>query len=243
MVIISGASSGIGRAILSRISHSETKAVVFNLSRTIPEGVPNSLNFTHLTCDLSQPADIAAVVSELRKLMPREGRMLLINNSGFGAYGEFPAPGVDHTLKMIDVNVRAPVELTGRLWDELKARGGMIATVASLAGFQPTPLMTTYAATKSFMLDWSVALDAEAKRHGIRCVAICPARSRRTSLKPPASRARPASVGRPQKNAPMKLYAAWRLIARWSSRAGSIRSWPSFRHAYLSLGRPRSDCA
>jgi len=100
--------------------------------------------------------------------------MLLINNSGFGAYGEFPAPGVDHTLKMIDVNVRAPVELTGRLWDELKARGGMVATVASLAGFQPTPLMTTYAATKSFMLDWSVALDAEAQRHGIRCVAICP---------------------------------------------------------------------
>jgi len=56
----------------------------------------------------------------------------------------------------------------------LKARGGMVATVASLAGFQPTPLMTTYAATKSFMLDWSVALDAEAQRHGIRCVAICP---------------------------------------------------------------------
>jgi len=100
--------------------------------------------------------------------------MLLINNSGFGAYGEFPAPSVEHTLKMVDVNVRAPVELTARLWDELKARGGMVANVASLAGFQPTPLMTTYAATKSFLLDWSVALDAEAKPHGLRCVAICP---------------------------------------------------------------------
>ena len=55
VVIISGASSGIGRAILSRISNSETKAAVFNLSRTIPEEVSNSLNFTHLTCDLSQP--------------------------------------------------------------------------------------------------------------------------------------------------------------------------------------------
>ena len=174
MVIISGASSGIGRAILSRISHSETNASVFNLSRTPPEGVPNSLKFTHLTCDLSQPTALTEVVSELRKLMPREGKMLLVNNSGFGAYGEFPAPALDHTLKMIDVNVRAPVELTGLLWDELKSRGGMVANVASLAGFQPTPLMTTYAATKSFLLDWSVALDAEAKRHGIRCVAICP---------------------------------------------------------------------
>ena len=174
MVIISGASSGIGRAMLSRISNSETKAAVFNLSRTAPEGVPNSLNFTHLTCDLSQTADISEVVSGLRKLMPREGRILLINNSGFGAYGEFPAPGLGHTLQMLDVNVRAPVELTGLLWDELKSRGGMVANVASLAGFQPTPLMTTYAATKSFLLDWSVALDAEARRHGVRCVAICP---------------------------------------------------------------------
>jgi len=174
VVIISGASSGIGRAILKRVEDSETKAAVFNLSRTAPEDVPNSLNFTHLTCDLSQPAEIAKVVSELRALMPSDGRMLLVNNSGFGAYGEFPAPGLDHTLRMLDVNVRAPVELTGRLWDELKARGGQVANVASLAGFQPTPLMTTYAATKSFLLDWSVALDAEAKPHGVRCVAICP---------------------------------------------------------------------
>jgi hypothetical protein len=49
----------------------------------------NSLKFSHLTCDLSQPHEIEKVVGELRKLMPREGRILLVNNSGFGAYGEF----------------------------------------------------------------------------------------------------------------------------------------------------------
>lgn len=106
--------------------------------------------------------------------MPREGRMLLINNSGFGSYGEFPAPGVGRNLEMIDLNVRAVVHLTGLLWPELRARGGMVVNVASLAGYQPTPLMTTYAATKAFVLNWSVALDAEARPHGIRCVAICP---------------------------------------------------------------------
>ncbi|MEY3828411.1 MAG: hypothetical protein RL636_112 [Verrucomicrobiota bacterium] len=173
-VIITGASSGIGRAILSRIYNSGTAAAVFNLSRTPPEGVPNTCKFTHLTCDLSQPSQVEDVVGELRKLMPAEGRILLVNNSGFGGYGEFPAPGLDHTLKMVDVNVRAPVQLTGLLWDELKRRGGQVATVASLAGYQPTPLMTTYAATKAFMLHWSIALDAEAKPYGVRCVAICP---------------------------------------------------------------------
>ena len=147
---------------------------MFNLSRSAPEPFPNGPKFTHLTCDLSQPADIAEVVLRLRELMPREGRMLLVNNSGFGAYGEFPAPDLGHTLGMIDVNVRAPVELTGLLWDELRRRGGMVANVASLAAYQPTPLMTTYAATKAFLLHWSIALDAEARAHGIRCVAICP---------------------------------------------------------------------
>lgn len=173
-VIITGASSGIGREFLSRIHNSGSKAAVFNLSRTPPEGVPKSALFTHLTCDLAQPAQTEPVVGELQKLMPSEGTILLINNSGFGAYGEFPAPGLDHTLKMVDVNVRAPVQLTGLLWAELKRRGGQVATVASLAGYQPTPLMTTYAATKAFMLHWSIALDAEAKAHGVRCVAICP---------------------------------------------------------------------
>lgn len=174
IVVITGASSGIGRAILSRMGNSGPGPAVFNLSRTRPEGVPKTLNFTHLTCDLSQTPDIAGVVAELRKLMPRDGRILLINNSGFGGYGEFPAPGLDHTLRMVDVNVRAPVELTGLLWDDLKSRGGMVVNVASLAAFQPTPLMTTYAATKAFLLHWSVALDAEARPHGIRCVAVCP---------------------------------------------------------------------
>lgn len=69
-VIITGASSGIGRAILSRIYNSGTTAAVFNLSRTPPEGVPNTCKLTHLTCDLAQPTQVEDVVRELRKLMP-----------------------------------------------------------------------------------------------------------------------------------------------------------------------------
>ena len=173
-IIITGASSGIGREILSRIIDSGTSAPVFNLSRTAPPSLPNSINFTQLNCDLSQPHELERVVVELKKLMPSEGRILLINNSGFGSYGEFPAPHRAHTLGMIDVNVRAVVDLTTLLWNDLIRRGGQVATVASLAGFQPTPLMTVYAATKAFVLHWSVALDTEAKAHGVRCVAICP---------------------------------------------------------------------
>ena len=106
--------------------------------------------------------------------MPQKGTILLINNSGIGAYGEFPAPGLEHTMKMVEINTAAPVYLTGLLIEKLKLQGGQIANVASLAGYQPTPLMSTYAATKAFLLHWSIALDAEIKKYGVRCVAICP---------------------------------------------------------------------
>lgn len=173
-IIITGASSGIGRELLSRIEYSGTKAEVFNLSRTLPQNISKAIKFTHLNCDLSQPTHIESVVAELKKLIPRQGRILLINNSGFGAYGEFPNPSIEHTLRMVDVNTRAPVQLTALLWDVIKAQGGQVANVASLAGYQPTPLMTTYAATKAFLLHWSIALDAESQAHGVRCIAICP---------------------------------------------------------------------
>jgi uncharacterized protein len=173
-VVVTGGSSGIGRAIVSRIHHHAAGLPVFNLSRTAPPETGIQHNLTHVSCDLTQAAAVEEVALRLKGLMPREGRMLLVNNSGFGSYGEFPAPGLGRNLEMIDLNVRAVVHLTGLLWPELRSRGGMVVNIASLAGYQPTPLMTTYAATKAFVLNWSVALDAEASTQGIRCVAICP---------------------------------------------------------------------
>lgn len=174
LIVVTGGSSGIGRAFLRRMDESAPNAVVCNVSRTAPEAWPSGDKRVHLPADLAKPADIEAVAAALRKLMPRTGRMLLVNNSGFGAYGEFPAPGLEHTARMIDVNCRAPVHLTGLLWPDLLARGGMVANVASLAAYQPVPLMATYAATKAFVLHWSIALDTEGRDRGVRCVAVCP---------------------------------------------------------------------
>ena len=174
LIVVTGGSSGIGRAFLRRIDESATRAMVCNVSRTMPEDWPTGPNRVHLPADLAKPSEIEAVAATLRKLMPGKGRMLLLNNSGFGAYGEFPAPNLGHTLGMIDVNCRAPVHLTGLLWPDLLERGGMVVNIASLAAYQPVPLMATYAATKAFLLHWSIALDTEGRSRGVRCVAICP---------------------------------------------------------------------
>lgn len=174
LIVVTGGSSGIGRAFLRRIDESAPNAVVCNVSRTIPADWPLGPKRVHLPADLAKPSEIEGVAAALRKLMPCTGRILLVNNSGFGAYGEFPSPHLDHTTSMIDVNCRAPVQLTGLLWNDLLARGGMVVNIASLAAYQPVPLMATYAATKAFLLHWSIALDTEGRDRGVRCVAVCP---------------------------------------------------------------------
>ena len=75
---------------------------------------------------------------------------------------------------MIDLNVKAVVDLTARLLPLLRERGGWIINIASLAGFQPMPSMATYAATKAFLLHWSLALDEDLRGSGVRSLAVCP---------------------------------------------------------------------
>lgn len=126
---------------------------------------------------MSRPAEIERAAAELIGFIDRivpTGRILLINNSGFGAYGHFPEPNLPHQLEMIDVNVRAVVHLTGLLLPLLKARGGAVVTIASTAAFQPTAYMATYGASKAFVLHWTLALNEELRGSGVHALAVCP---------------------------------------------------------------------
>ncbi|MFZ9682560.1 MAG: SDR family NAD(P)-dependent oxidoreductase [Cephaloticoccus sp.] len=176
-VIVTGGSSGIGKSFIGLI-HSVNPGLHFcNLSRSEPAIKSAGLKLRHLAIDLARPADLpvaaAAVSAWLREEAPA-GRVLLINNSGFGGYGRFPQPEVAHNLEMIDLNVRALVDLTGRLLPALQERGGAIINVASTAAFQPTPWMAVYGATKAFVLHWSLALREELRPRGIEVLAVCP---------------------------------------------------------------------
>lgn len=134
-----------------------------------------------MRCDLADAAAVAeaagAVAAWLADEVP-EGRVLLINNAGIGAFGPFPEPDLPLQLKMIDVNVRGVVELTGRLLPALRARGGAVLNVASTVAYQPVPYAATYAATKAFVLHWTIALDAEWRGTGVRAIALCPGTTR-----------------------------------------------------------------
>jgi hypothetical protein len=176
-VVVTGGSSGIGKSFISAMGSLRPELEFFNLSRHAPDIKDSKLNLRHFPCDLAQPLQVEAVAAQLEEILNRSqpaGKILLINNSGFGSYGPFPEPNLVHQLGMIDVNMRALVQLTGLLLPALRARGGVVMNIASTAAFQPTPWMATYGATKAFVLHWSLALNEELRGSGVRALAVCP---------------------------------------------------------------------
>jgi short-subunit dehydrogenase len=98
----------------------------------------------------------------------------LVNNAGFGLYGD--AIGLDRAsqLAMIDLNVRVLTELCLLFADQLIRNKGGILNLGSVAGFLPGPRMAVYYATKAYVLSLSEALHAELAPKGVRVTALCP---------------------------------------------------------------------
>lgn len=100
---------------------------------------------------------------------------VLVNNAGFGHAGALTTAPLATSLGMIDLNVRALVELTHIYWDDMLKRGrGGVLNVASTAAFQPGPLMAIYYASKAFVLSFSEALWEEARGTGVLVSCLCP---------------------------------------------------------------------
>ena len=100
---------------------------------------------------------------------------LLINNAGFGAFGEFASIDRKRQRRMIDLNIVALVELAHLYLQPMTARhrGGVI-NIASIAGFAPLPYTALYAATKAFVLSFSQALYEEARQQGVHVMVVNP---------------------------------------------------------------------
>lgn len=100
---------------------------------------------------------------------------VLVNNAGYGIAGAMDGSKADEQLGMVDLNVRALLELTQIYWPSmLKNKRGGVLNVASTAAFQPGPLMATYYASKAFVLSLSEALWKEAEGTGVHVSCLCP---------------------------------------------------------------------
>ena len=100
---------------------------------------------------------------------------VVVNNAGYGHAGALTSSDLPTQLGMIDLNVRALVELTYLFWNDMvaKKRGGVL-NVASTAAFQPGPLMANYYASKAYVLSFSEALWEEARGTGVHVSCLCP---------------------------------------------------------------------
>lgn len=123
--------------------------------------------------DLSKPEEITALHAELKERAVEVG--MLVNNAGYGLYGPFTETDLQDELAMIDLNVRALTHLTKLFLREMVERKrGRIMNVASVAAFQPGPLMAVYYATKAYVLSFTEALENELRGTGVTVTALCP---------------------------------------------------------------------
>ncbi|MGQ0639194.1 MAG: SDR family NAD(P)-dependent oxidoreductase [Gemmatimonadaceae bacterium] len=176
--VVTGASSGIGAELAEElagrgydivaIARREERLVELCTRITSAGG-----RCTVVTADLATYNERERVAAALS---PNANQIeVLINNAGFGAHGFFHTTDLDRGLELIDVNCAALVHLTKRIlpW-MLHRKRGYIMNLASVAAFQPGPVMALYYASKAFVLSFSEALSEECDGTGVVVSALCP---------------------------------------------------------------------
>jgi short-subunit dehydrogenase len=175
LALVTGASSGIGRSMAVMLARegfdlalvARRRELLDELAKELPSGTEVRV----ITADLTEPSAPERVISAL------EGRPVevLVNNAGGGWVGAFDEAPLPRQLEIIDLNVRALVELTHRVLGPMKAAGrGHVVQIASVAGFLPGPLASVYYASKAFVVSHAEALRAELAGSGVSVTLVCP---------------------------------------------------------------------
>ena len=173
--LITGASSGIGLAMANYLNEIGVDLILVSRNKEKLEDLTKNfqVNVHIIILDLSNLEKI----KELYVLTKNEEIDILINNAGFGLFGEFTSTNLNQEMEMIDVNIKA-VHLLTKLYlkDMVKRNSGYILNVASAAGFGPGPLMATYYATKAYVLNLTEAISYElkAKNKDVSISVLCP---------------------------------------------------------------------
>ena len=174
--LITGASSGIGLECAKYLASMKTELILVARNKEKLEEIQKALptKTTIIVTDLSNEQKI----KELCALIKNESIDILINNAGFGLFGDFYAADVNTELDMINTNVMAVHLLTKYVLKNMVARNkGYILNVASSAGLMPGgPLMSTYYATKSYVTSLTRAINFELKKEQSNVVVsvLCP---------------------------------------------------------------------
>ena len=174
--LITGASSGIGKDMAIYLSECGFDLILCGRNKESLEQLQSSLK-TKVKIIIIDLAD-EKKAKDLYMVAKNENIDVLINNAGFGLFGDYNSCDLLTELKMIDVNVRAVHILTRMfLKDMVKRNKGCILNVASSAGLlKGGPLMSTYYATKSYVVSFTLAIYEELRRKksNVKVSVLCP---------------------------------------------------------------------
>lgn len=179
VALITGASSGIGLELAHVMAKEKHNLVL--VARRIDKlnSLAEELTETHGIKVKTYKADLsnADEIENLYKQTKEDDIEVsyLINNAGFGEYGNFVENDWNKLNGMMQLNMVSLVHLT-KLYaqDMVSSSFGKIMNVASIASFQPVPYMAVYGATKAFVLSFSEAIASELKEYGVTVTALCP---------------------------------------------------------------------
>ena len=176
--VITGASSGIGRELARLLAPRCTQLVLVGRNVQRLEALRAELSAAHPGLSVfAFQADVSRREDCLRLHEAHPEADLLINNAGFGDFGEFCGTSLEKELSMIDTNIKGLHTLMKLYLPDMVARdAGQILNVASIAGFMPGPLMATYYATKAYVVRLSEAVRKELRARGskVRISILCP---------------------------------------------------------------------
>lgn len=174
--LITGASSGIGRDIARALSKKGYDLVLVARDEEKLQNVRKELENTNIKIEtIVMDLSIEENCKELHRKVKNVD--ILINNAGFGDCGNFTKTSLDKEIKMIKTNITAYHILTKLYLIDMKAKcSGKILNVASIAGFMPGPLMSTYYATKSYIVRLSEGIREELKKEksNVQISILCP---------------------------------------------------------------------
>ena len=175
IAIVTGASSGMGREFVLQLQEYVSVDEIWVIARR--ENALNELKnevsvpVRPIALDLCDSGSFTAFQALLEQKKPTV--KLLVNAAGFGKFGDFLRVSPEDDCKMIDLNCKALVMMT-RITLPYMVPGSHILQLDSLSAFQPVPYITTYGATKAFVLSYSRSINRELKAKGIRVMAMNP---------------------------------------------------------------------
>ena len=182
-VLITGASSGIGWELAKLFAQDGSHLILVARREEKLQELANELKSAYqaestiIPMDLGQPG----AASQLIEQIDAQGTQIdvLVNNAGFGQFGQFSDIDRQRHLDMIDVNISSLVDLTYLVLPQmLKRSAGSILNLGSTASFQPGPNAAVYYATKAFVLSFSEAIWQELLGTGVNVCVLCPGPTR-----------------------------------------------------------------